>query len=53
MTMIDSTITGVLPPSMQHDLGLSQRGIAWVVSAYLFAVAVLLRLGGRRRGARR
>jgi MFS family permease len=47
LSMLDATITGVLLPRMQHDLGLSQSGTGWVVSAYLLALAVLLPLGGR------
>ena len=47
MIMIDQTVVSVALPTMQHDLGLSQSGVQWVVNAYLLLLAMLVALGGR------
>src|ERR1700754_5295568 len=47
MTILDQTIVNVALPSIQHDLGFSQSGLAWVVNAYLIAFGGLLLLAGR------
>jgi EmrB/QacA subfamily drug resistance transporter len=47
MIVLDQTIVNVALPSIQHDLGFSQSGLAWVVNAYLIAFGGLLLLAGR------
>jgi MFS family permease len=47
MIIVDTTIVNVALPSIQHDLGFSQSGLAWVVNAYLIAFASILLLAGR------
>jgi EmrB/QacA subfamily drug resistance transporter len=47
MIILDVTIVNVALPSIQHDLGFSQSGLAWVVNAYLIPFGSLLLLAGR------
>ncbi len=47
MIVLDITVANVALPSIQHDLGFSQSGLAWVINAYLIAFAGLLLLSGR------
>src|SRR5258708_28144793 len=47
MIVLDATIVNVALPSIQHDLGFSQSGLAWVVNAYLIPFGGLLLLAGR------
>jgi EmrB/QacA subfamily drug resistance transporter len=47
MTYLDNNIINVAIPTIQRDLGLSQSGVEWVVSAYILAFAGLLLAGGR------
>jgi EmrB/QacA subfamily drug resistance transporter len=47
MIVLDATIVNVALPSIQDDLGFSQRSLAWVVNAYLIAFGGLLLLAGR------
>jgi MFS family permease len=47
MIVLDSTIVAVAIPAIQHDLGFSPAGVAWVVNAYLVSFAGLLLLAGR------
>jgi EmrB/QacA subfamily drug resistance transporter len=47
MIVLDATIVNVALPSIQEDLGFSQRNLAWVVNAYLIAFGGLLLLSGR------
>jgi MFS family permease len=47
MIVLDSTIVAVAIPAIQHDLGFSEAGVAWVVNGYLVAFAGLLLLSGR------
>jgi MFS family permease len=47
MVLLDSTIVIVALPSIQADLGFSEQGLQWVLSAYAITVAGLLLLGGR------
>ncbi|MGH2863580.1 MAG: DHA2 family efflux MFS transporter permease subunit [Solirubrobacteraceae bacterium] len=47
MIILDQTIVNVALPSIQHDLGFSQSGLAWVINAYLIAFGGLLLLVGR------
>jgi len=47
LIVVDMTIVNVALPSIQHDLGFSQSGLAWVINAYLIAFAGLLLLAGR------
>lgn len=43
----DTTIVNVALPEIARDLGLSESGLTWVVSAYLITAGGLLLLGGR------
>jgi EmrB/QacA subfamily drug resistance transporter len=47
MVLLDSTIVIVALPSIKADLGFSEQGLQWVLSAYAITVAGLLLLGGR------
>jgi EmrB/QacA subfamily drug resistance transporter len=47
LLVLDSSIVGVMLPSIGKDLSLSTTAQAWVVSSYLLSLAVLLPLGGR------
>jgi EmrB/QacA subfamily drug resistance transporter len=47
MVLLDSTIVIVALPSIEADLGFSEQGLQWVLSAYAITVAGLLLLGGR------
>lgn len=47
MIILDGTIVTVALPSIRHDLGFSQSGLAWVLNAYLIAFGGLLPLAGR------
>src|SRR5258708_3702429 len=47
LIVVDMTIVNVALPSIQHDLGFSQSGLAWVINAYLIAFGGLLLLAGR------
>jgi len=47
MVILDAAIVIVALPSIQADLGFSEQGLQWVLSAYALAFAGLLLLGGR------
>jgi len=47
LLVLDSSIVGVMLPSITADLSLSVVSQAWVVSSYLLALAVLLPVGGK------
>jgi EmrB/QacA subfamily drug resistance transporter len=47
MVFLDATIVGVSLPTIERDLGLGVSGGAWVVNAYLIALASAMALGGR------
>lgn len=47
LLVLDSSIVGVMLPSMRHDLSLDAAAGTWVVSAYLLTLAVFLPIGGR------
>ena len=47
MVFLDATIVGVSLPAIQRDLGLGVAGGAWVVNAYLVALAGAMAIGGR------
>lgn len=47
MTYLDNNIINVAIPTIERDLGLSQSGVEWVVSAYILVFAGLLLAGGR------
>ncbi|MEU3272461.1 DHA2 family efflux MFS transporter permease subunit [Saccharomonospora sp. NPDC006951] len=47
MAIVDETIVAVSLPVIQHDLGFSRSGLAWVTGSYLIAFAGLLLLSGR------
>ncbi len=47
MIVLDATIVGVALPSIKDDLGFTQSGLAWVVTAYLLTYGGCLLLGGR------
>lgn len=47
MIMMDTTVVGVALPEIGRDLGLGEASLAWVVNAYLLALASLIAIGGR------
>jgi EmrB/QacA subfamily drug resistance transporter len=47
MVILDATIVLVALPSIQADLGFSEQGLQWVLSAYALSFGGLLLLGGR------
>jgi EmrB/QacA subfamily drug resistance transporter len=47
MVVLDIAIVNVALPSIQSDLGFSERNLQWVVSAYALLFGGLLLLGGR------
>jgi MFS family permease len=47
MVILDAAIVIVALPSIGPDLGFSERGLQWVISAYAVTFAGLLLLGGR------
>jgi len=47
LLVLDSSIGGVLLPSISRELGLSHAEQAWALASYLIALAVLLPVGGR------
>jgi EmrB/QacA subfamily drug resistance transporter len=47
MIVLDSTIVAVAVPTIQHELGFSPAGVAWVVNAYLVGFGGLLLFAGR------
>ena len=47
MVVLDIAIVNVALPSIQKDLGISERNLQWVVSAYALLFGGLLLLGGR------
>jgi EmrB/QacA subfamily drug resistance transporter len=47
MVILDGTIVLVALPSIQADIGFSEQGLQWVLSAYALAFGGLLLLGGR------
>src|SRR5215471_7238131 len=47
MVILDGTIVLVALPSIGADLGFSEQGLQWVLSAYALTYGGLLLLGGR------
>src|SRR5882757_10081338 len=47
MLILDVTVVNVALPRIQHDLGFSRAGLAWVVNGYVLMAGGLLLLGGR------
>jgi EmrB/QacA subfamily drug resistance transporter len=47
MLVLDVTVVNVALPRIQHDLGFSRVGLAWVVNGYVLMAGGLLLLGGR------
>jgi EmrB/QacA subfamily drug resistance transporter len=47
MVVLDATIVLVALPAIQADLGFSEQGLQWVLSAYALTFGGLLLLGGR------
>src|ERR687897_2218668 len=47
MVLLDGTIVPVALPSIQADIGFSEQGLQWVLSAYALTFGGLLLLGGR------
>ncbi|HEX3706602.1 MAG TPA: MFS transporter [Mycobacteriales bacterium] len=47
MLVLDITVVNVALPHIQHDLGFSRAGLAWVVNGYVLMAGGLLLLGGR------
>jgi EmrB/QacA subfamily drug resistance transporter len=47
MIVLDATIVNVALPTIERDLGFSQRNLLWVVNAYTLVFGGFLLLGGR------
>lgn len=47
MVMIDFTIVSISATEIQHDLGLSETAVQWLVTAYALSTAAFVALGGR------
>src|SRR2546421_9058714 len=47
LDVVDSSITNVAFPSIQHALHFSQQSLQWVASGYLLTYGGFLLLGGR------
>jgi EmrB/QacA subfamily drug resistance transporter len=47
MLVLDMTVVNVALPRIQHDLGFSRSGLAWVVNGYVLMAGGLLLLGRR------
>ncbi|MEV4639267.1 MFS transporter [Actinoplanes sp. NPDC049548] len=47
MVILDVSIVNVALPSVQHDLGFTDTGLAWVVNGYVLAFAGFMLPGGR------
>jgi EmrB/QacA subfamily drug resistance transporter len=47
MLILDITVVNVALPKIQHDLGFSRQGLAWVVNGFVLMAGGLLLLGGR------
>jgi len=47
MILMDITVVNVALPSIQHALGFTATGLAWVVNGYTLTAGGLLLLGGR------
>ncbi|WP_158965143.1 MULTISPECIES: MFS transporter [Streptomyces] len=47
MLLLDVTVVNVALPPIQHDLGFTTTGLAWVVNGYTVTYGGLLMLGGR------
>jgi EmrB/QacA subfamily drug resistance transporter len=47
MLVLDMTVVNVALPRIQHDLGFTHPGLAWVVNGYVLMAGGLLLLGGR------
>src|SRR4029434_4153142 len=47
MVLLDATIVLVALPAIQADIGCSEQGLQWVLSAYALTFGGLLLLGGR------
>ena len=47
MLVLDVTVVNVALPRVQHDLGFSRPGLAWVVNGYVLMAGGFLLLGGR------
>lgn len=51
MVVLDATIVNIALPSAQQDLGMTDAGRHWVITAYALAFGGLLLVGGRVCGA--
>jgi MFS family permease len=47
MNTLDGTVVNVALPAIQHDLGIAQADLTWVVSAYLVTFGSFLLMAGR------
>jgi EmrB/QacA subfamily drug resistance transporter len=47
MLVLDITVVNIALPHIQHDLGFSRAGLAWVVNGYVLMAGGFLLLGGR------
>ena len=53
MVILDVAIVNVALPSIKSDLGFSDTGLQWVITAYAIIFGGTLLLGGRRPARRR
>ncbi|MFI0424323.1 MFS transporter [Spongiactinospora sp. 9N601] len=51
LVVLDGTIVNIALPSAQQDLGMSDAGRQWAITAYALAFGALLLIGGRVSGA--
>ncbi|WP_322753750.1 MFS transporter [Frankia sp. Cas3] len=47
MIILDSSAVNVALPAIQHDLGVSQAGLTWVINSYLISYGSFLLVAGR------
>jgi hypothetical protein len=47
MTFIDQTVVSIAVPQVHSELGLSNTGVQWAVTAYLLVLGALFACGGR------
>jgi len=46
MAFLDGSVVSVALPALQSELGVSMRGVQWVVNAYLLMLGALILVGG-------
>ena len=47
MIMLDNTVVNVALPSIRRSLGMSYRGLEWVVAGYALTFAAFMLIGGK------